>query len=663
YTYANGSDTVVRINIGTGATSTARGRLTNTSKPSVFGNTCIIMATYRVVVYAGFSSTINLGGGAITIKDGTTGIPGTLSFNPRNAAVYSSPGLCPNAVSATNAIGGDNNGTFGTPAGSAPLSKNRAASSNVLSYIYSLFTTGSPQDYYYGITNNTSGSGASFSIVNTWGKNDNSSPTHRVFNVWDITGDHTGATNKAKGNPPCDTTKAVSATNPCGYMLVINSAYKTDTAFQYTVSNLCPNTYYEVSAWLRNMCSKCGCDSNGVGASGAGYIPFAPGDSSGIQPNIAFDINGTDYFTTGNLAYTGINATQQGSDSTNTWVKRGFTYLTGAGQSSLTLTLRNNAPGGGGNDWALDDITLATCLPNMQYSPSVNPTTCSSNPIQINDTISSYFNNYTNYKWQRSVNNGSSWSDVTGVTSLSPTYNYITSYTVPAANANASDSGNRYRVVVATTVANLINPDCQMSDGVTISLAVLNCGIALKTDLLSFNGNTRNAYSVITWSTSREDEPVHFELQRSDDNVSFTTIATINGKNSGLTTNYYSFTDPRMVNDKTWYRLILINDKGNKKYSHTIQLGTTAVDFELDNVINPFSDQLLFNITVNKTSKVNVELIDMQGKTAKSTSYLAYAGVNSLRLLNTDLLSSGIYTLRIQNNGSIISKKVMKKNN
>ena len=367
YYYTSGTDTVVRINFGAGASATARGKLLNTSKPSVFGATCIIMATYRVVVYAGYGSTLGLGGGKITSKDVGTGVLSDLSFSSRSAIVYSSPGLCPNAVAASNAIGGDFNGTFGSG-----TNQNRAPSSNVIGYTYATFTTGNPQDYYYGVANNTSAGGSSFTTTTTWSKPDNSSPTHRVFNLWDISGDHTGATNTSKGNPPCDPTKPVSATNPCGYMLVVNSAYRTDTAFQYTVSNLCPNTYYEISAWLKNICYKCGCDSNGVGSSTAGYIPSATNDSSGVQPNLTFDINGIDYYTTGNIAYGGLApSTQTGSDSNNTWVKRGFTYLTGASQTSMKLTIRNNAPGGGGNDWAMDDISLATCLPNMQYSPSL----------------------------------------------------------------------------------------------------------------------------------------------------------------------------------------------------------------------------------------------------------------------------------------------------
>ncbi len=195
-------------------------------------------------------------------------------------------------------------------------------------------------------------------------------------------------------------------------MLIINSAYRPDTAFHYTVTNLCPNTYYEISTWLKNICYKCSCDSLGNGASSGSYQPATPGDSSGVKPNLAFDVNGKDYYTTGNLSY--IGTTPRGSDSSNRWVKRGFTYLTGATETSFILTIRNNAPGGGGNDWAIDDISVATCLPNMKYSPSLSPNVCRLNPLTIYDTVRSYFNNYVYYKWQRSTNNGVTWADATG---------------------------------------------------------------------------------------------------------------------------------------------------------------------------------------------------------------------------------------------------------
>jgi hypothetical protein len=663
----NAADTVIQINIGTGATNTTRGRLTNTSKPSVFGSTCIIMATYRVVVTASYNTVINLGGGTLSMLTG--GNYSDLNFPSTNVMVYQSPGLCPNAVSSTNAVGGDFNGTFGAPSGSAPLTKNRGTSINVPSYIYANFTTGAPQDYYYGITNNTSGSGASFTVLKTWAKPDNSSPTHRVFNVWDITGDHTGATNPAKGNPPCDTTKAYnSVTNPCGYMLVINSAYKADTAFRYSVSNLCPNTYYEISAWMKNICYKCSCDSNGVGASGAGYIPFATNDSSGVQPNLAFDIDGTDYYTTGNISYAGVYpTTQAGSDSTNIWVKRGFTYLTGTSQTALTLTIRNNAPGGGGNDWALDDISLATCLPNMQYSPSLNPQTCQGNQKTIMDTVRSYFNNYSYYKWQVSTNAGSTWTDISGTSgSTTPTWNgsayeYITAYTLT--NPSVADSGNRYRVVTATTSTNLGNGSCLFTDGISIiNLRVDNCGVPLKTDLLSFNGKLVASNANLSWITSKENEPVYYNIERSNDGNNFNSIGTVNGhRNYNAENNYYSFSDPVAASAKVWYRIVMRNDVNKKKYSRIIQLSDKRMEFELSNVINPFSHELDFEVIIPESTRIEAVLTNLSGKPLRKESFIVYEGVNSLTIQDVDRLPAGMYILQIKDKEKIINKKLMKK--
>jgi len=216
-----------------------------------------------------------------------------------------------------------------------------------------------------------------------------------VFSHWDIIGDHTGASNTAKGNPPCDTTQPVSAANPCGYMLVVNAAYKTDTAFRSTITNLGPNTYYELSAWVSNVCYKCGCDSTGKGAANANvatapaYIPFAANDSSGVPPNLAFQINGQDYYQTGNIYYTGTGPgiTQAASDTVNAWVKRGFVYKTGPTETGFELVIRNNAPGGGGNDWAIDDIVVATCSPEITVTPGPNPFVCDTNTVDVGAII------------------------------------------------------------------------------------------------------------------------------------------------------------------------------------------------------------------------------------------------------------------------------------
>ncbi len=319
----------IRINLGYNqadapARSFRRGRIRNTHKPSFYGSSCIMVASYRVVVTAPLGSVINTGGGSMSYRSGTSLL--TTFIFPYNAlVVYTNIGMCPNLVGA-NSLGTEFNGTFGSG-----RPRNRAASPNVPpSYSYNIFNTGTPNDYTYGIANNTS-TRVNYTTLNTWAKPDNSTPTHRVFNVWDIIGDHTGAVSPTLGNPAADTVNNVNG----GYMLVVNASYRIDSAFQQTITGLCPNTYYEISCWVRNICSKCGCDSNGKGATNttatpAPYIPTQAGppgsaDSSGVYPNLTFEVNGLDYYTTGNIRYTG------------TWVKKGFTYRTGPAQTSIVL--------------------------------------------------------------------------------------------------------------------------------------------------------------------------------------------------------------------------------------------------------------------------------------------------------------------------------------
>jgi hypothetical protein len=663
---SNTSDTAIQINMGLNASGTARGKLRNTSRPSFYTTTCIIMATYRVQVYADYGTKINWGGGAITYRDTATGRFQTINFKNDSLAVYISPGLCSNALSSINKVGVESNGTFDTPATGAPLARNRGTSTAVPGYTYDVFKVGNgPQDYYYGIANNTS---ATFSITNALPKS--GTVAQRVFSLWDIIGDHTGASNTSRGNNPCDTTKPISATNPCGYMLVVNSAYKTDTAFRTTISSLCPNTYYEISAWIRNICYKCGCDSAGRGASTAGYIPFGTNDSSGVRPNLAFQVNGQDYYSTGDISYTGTGAgiTQQASDSVNTWVKRGFVYKTEVGQTSFELLIRNNAPGGGGNDWALDDITVSTCLPNMTYSPTVNPSVCDSNTLTINDTVRCSYENYTYYKWQRSTNGGATWTDVTAVLGpATPFWNgtaweYVASYTIPISATNITNNGDLYRMIVATTASNLSDVNCQFTDVINIvTVNVINCLIPLNTFLLSFNGKLANDHASLHWSTAKETEPMRYEVERSNDGIHFFKIGTVNGlDNFNSENNHYYFTDPVEVNGRAWYRIGVVFTHSGKKYSWVIQLENSQ-DFELLNVVNPFKDDVQFNIQTPKDAVVNISLVDMVGKPVRQKTYSIYAGVNAMVLPNTGNLPSGVYILQVKQNGIILGRKLFKK--
>jgi hypothetical protein len=122
-------------------------------------------------------------------------------------------------------------------------------------------------------------------------------------------------------------------------MLVVNASFAPSVVYTSTISGLTANTTYTMSFWLRNICNYCGADPTSGN----------PNGTPGVKPNLAFDINGLNYFSTGNMTYSGL------------WVNKSFTFNTGV-LTSVTISIKNNAPGGGGNDWAIDDLSLAQCL-------------------------------------------------------------------------------------------------------------------------------------------------------------------------------------------------------------------------------------------------------------------------------------------------------------
>ena len=628
--------TTIKINLGYNpaaapATAYRRGRIANTHKPSFYSSTCIMIASFRVTVNATLGSNISTGGGTVTYKRGSSAIT-TYTFPANFVRVYPNFGICANSVG-VNSLGTEFNGTFGTG-----KPRNRGTSANVpVGYTYDIFNSNGPNDYYYGIANNTSVQ-TGYTTTSNWPVPD----SRRVFTVWDIIGDHTGAASPTLGNPPADTV----ANNNAGYMLVINAAYRIDSAFQQTISGLCPNTYYEISCWMRNICSKCGCDSNGRGATGgAGYIPTALNDSSGVYPNITFDIDGIDYYSTGNILYTGQ------------WVKKGFTFKTDTAQTSFTLKFFNNAPGGGGNDWALDDISVATCSPNMKYSPSVNPTICEGNPLKLYDTVRSYFDNYTYYKWQRSTDNGANWTDVTAPSGpASPYWNpavnaweFVTTYTVPPIHTTRADSADLYRMVVATTFNNLNDVNCRFTDvGNIITLHVIDCGIPLGVELLSFTGRLANrSAAILNWATGREREPLIYTVEKSTNGTDFYPIGSINSHASYTSEiNNYTFTDPSL-NGVSYYRLKINDANGSFSYSKVIQLQTDPKAFSFTSVVNPFSDKLSYTISSQKNTKATVLLINSSGAIVKKSMINLVAGTNYFALSSTDGLATGIYALKV----------------
>jgi hypothetical protein len=273
------------------------------------------------------------------------------------------------------------------------------------------------------------------------------------------------------------------------------------------------------------------------------------------------------------------------------------------------------------------------------------------------------------YKWQRSTDGGLSWLDVTAPSGPAvPFWNgtaweYVTSYTIPPAFTLLTNNGDKYRLVVATTLANLSDINCRFTDNMNIiTINVIDCNNILATDLLSFSGKIVNTRASIKWITSAENELLIFNLEKSNDGINFKPIASLNSYNEpNASLNTYYYTDPVPLTENTFYRLNMKNNSGKAGYSKVLVLTPLFTDRDYISVINPFISELLFDISTASPGKAVTELIDINGNTVRTKAFEFAPGINRCKIENIEMLNSGIYFLITKlSSGKILQKKVIK---
>lgn len=234
--------------------------------------------------------------------------------------------------------------------------------------------------------------------------------------------------------------------NTGGYFMLVNASNNPGEFYVDTVRGLCSGTTFEFAAWIANVLKPTACSPNPT------------------QPNLTFSIEST----TGVVLQQYNTGTIQ-SDNNPTWKQYGFYFTTPSGVTDVVLRMVNNAPGGCGNDLALDDITFKPCGPLL--TPSINGfsqnevTICEgeTDNFQFNASLSAGYINPT-YQWQQ-YNGSTGWQDIAGENTTSLSVAFISSTPVGSYSyrLTAAEAGNlnvvKCRVVSgALTVKVAANP-------------------------------------------------------------------------------------------------------------------------------------------------------------------------------------------------------------
>ncbi len=299
-----------------------------------------------------------------------------------------------------------------------------------------------------------------------------------------------------------------------GYMMVVNASYQPGLFFEKTV-DVCENTLYELSIDIISL--------NILG------LP----NGQPIQPDLAFEIDGIIVCGTGQVPIDG------------TWHTTRFSFTTAPGATTVKLSLRNNAPGGNGNDLAIDNISFRACGPEIDLP--VISIYCPGQSLQLNAGLMNSPYNSIVYQWQVSGDNGQNWSPVTGASG-------------PNLLVQQPLDSNQYRLLVANSPANLTLPNCRaVSYPVTLLAEDLSAYAITGQDTIVCNGapGTLRAgdFAAYAWSDGSQGDT----LLATQPGWYAVTVTSVNGCTASDSLYVYevelsagsSFTEPVCFGDST----------------------------------------------------------------------------------------------------------------
>ncbi|RYY06301.1 MAG: hypothetical protein EOP43_06760, partial [Sphingobacteriaceae bacterium] len=131
--------------------------------------------------------------------------------------------------------------------------------------------------------------------------------------------------------------------NENGYMMIFNCAAVGDILYTKRLSEICPNTTFELSAWVLSLLNK--------------------DLLTGIDANISLSVE-----TSSGRVLKSYNFGDIPTTNTPEWRNFSLYFTTPVDQTDIIIKIINHAEGGDGNDLALDDITVRPCQPDLNTS-------------------------------------------------------------------------------------------------------------------------------------------------------------------------------------------------------------------------------------------------------------------------------------------------------
>ncbi|MFZ4543196.1 MAG: T9SS type A sorting domain-containing protein, partial [Saprospiraceae bacterium] len=170
-------------------------------------------------------------------------------------------------------------------------------------------------------------------------------------------------------------------------------------------------------------------------------------------------------------------------------------------------------------------------------------------------------------------------------------------------------------------------------------LAVENaCLLVLPVELISFTAASSGTNVKLIWTTARELNNDHFEIERSADGIQFEIIGSVSGSNAKKTIRKYEYIDVNPHEIVNYYRLKQIDSNGKFQYSNIISAKIQS-EKEIDVYPNPALNELIIaNNTENSSYFIR-----------NSIGQICQKGIlHPDEVIDLSTIASGLYFLELE---------------
>ncbi len=184
--------------------------------------------------------------------------------------------------------------------------------------------------------------------------------------------------------------------------------------------------------------------------------------------------------------------------------------------------------------------------------------------------------------------------------------------------------------------------------------------VVLPVHFNSFTGENQGTTNNLTWIVDQESNLSRYEVQRSTDGFNYQTIKQVTPGNRQTQTTY---TAADFIGNSPapnyYYRIRSVNLDGTYMYSEIVLIKISSKG-KYEVLGNPFRSSLTVRYTVAQTGKLQLNLLDIQGRFIRKEELIASAGTGTFTINSLSGIPAGMYLLNFDMNNTRTTVKVLK---